>query len=316
VCQACLAEHATEAQVGLYELLVAEARLADATLTRHRDRVIEPIVKTTAAALRVVFRAEEKRVLELLYTVKLPAAKEQGIGDYNVDHTTVDDPELLAALLAAGISVTAYAAILEQTYLATFPGAMQQTVRDVAWQVGRRPPLVIGAPRFRDVALWMRDHSIEFSRKWAPGITETTNRMIRAQLVQGMQAGEGTDALAARVRKVYSQSASTVKGRVPGLAVQDRAEMIARTESSRAYGAARIESGIKLGLQKKEWVLSGSLYAVGTEICALNADMGEIDIRAVFRHGGQAEPAHPNCLCGTRLVVPDDFELPEGLLAA
>ena len=315
MCVPVLARNAGAVDVALYEVRVREAQLADATLHRHRDKVIDPVVDDTAAALRLVFRAEEKRVLELLSMVKLRKATEQGAGDWNVDRTTIYDPETLALLLAAGISVTAYEAILEQTYLAVFPGAMKAAVSDVAWEIGRRPAWVIGAPRFSGVATWMRDHSIRFSRTWAPGITETTNKMIRNQLIQGMRAGEGTDQLAQRIRNVYAESAKTVKGNVPGLAIQDRAELIARTESSRGYGAARIESGIKLGLSEKEWVLSGTPYSY-VDVCMENANQGRIPVNEPFVSGDQAEPAHPNCLCGTRLIVPDGWELPEGLMAA
>ena len=311
MCTVCLAENATDVQVAIYELRVAEARLSKPTIERHRNEVIEPIVTETAAALRVAFRAEEKRVLELLYTVKLPAATEQ----VYVERRTVQDPDTLARLLAAGVSLTAFEAILEQEYLATFSPAMQRVLRDVAWELGHRMPATIGVPLFRDVAMWMRDHAIQFSRKWAPTITETTNRLLRQQLVQGMAAGEGTEQIAERIRSVYKQSARTVKGRVPGLAVQDRASLIARTEAARGYGEARIATGKGLGLRKKAWVLSGTPYSY-VDICMTNAEMEEIDVDEPFAHGGQAEPAHPNCLCNTRLVLPEDFELPEGLLAA
>ena len=87
--------------------------------------------------------------------------------------------------------------------------------------------------------------------------------------------------------------------------LQDRAELIARTESAIADVAGNMisyrESGV---VEKKGWLVGED----SCDECQANADEGDIDLDEAFSDGSDCAPAHPRCTCD---IVPRVSELPD-----
>lgn len=78
---------------------------------------------------------------------------------------------------------------------------------------------------------------------------------------------------------------------------QVRADMITRTEAANSMGQANYATGKENGAETHYWVAAGG----GTDdICAGNADDGEIPFDQAFSSGDLCEPGHPNCECYTQ----------------
>lgn len=110
------------------------------------------------------------------------------------------------------------------------------TGRSAITEAGRDPS------QFDPFTPAIREYFASRPTKIAEDVNEETAKQLRASLSQGVQAGESTYQLRARVEAVFG-SASTM-----------RADRIARTEVSRAQGFADIQawtqSGVVVG---KEW---------------------------------------------------------------
>jgi hypothetical protein len=87
-----------------------------------------------------------------------------------------------------------------------------------------------------------------------------------------------------------------------------RADMITRTEAANSMGMANHATAKENGAQTKSWISAGE---GDDEICAGNADDGEIPIDQAFSSGAMHEPGHPNCECYTEagLIDLDSVEL-------
>jgi hypothetical protein len=287
-----------------YELAVAEARLSKRAVQRRGERVTAPVVKRITADLRYAFRHEAERVMDILANAKLPYQP--------ASEAMTPNAELLAQLLMNGIDLTQYQAIMEDCYRGVMPEAMtdaQRMILDMLGKDYRIGPLgetfisggfkLVRSPAAEQ---WIRDHAIVFGRKYAATVTAKTNTMIRAQIAEGFEKLEGTFDIAKRIKGVYADC------------VDYRAEMIARTEAQRAYGEAEVEQAQQMKVPGKYWISSGSEYAA-VDVCSDNVDMGVIPVGATFAHGGLSVPAHPNCLCSVGLDIPDDYEIPEEMIA-
>jgi hypothetical protein len=311
VCKTCLAPTATEADVRLYDLHVAEARLTTLTVERRRQRVVAPVEKRIAEDLRYVLRRERERVLDLMGQTTL-----RYLG--NVNEAQVEEVNALMRLLLQGVDVNQYQAVLEDGYRATMPGAMDATLRQVLdaagikYRVGPLGDLFLLSNgfklvRFRGAENWIRDNSIVFSRRYAKEVSDRLNLKLRETLADGMAQFEDMYALKQRVKAAYA----TV--------IDSRVEMIARTETNRAYNAAFMETGSRLGVRQKYWISSGSPYA-DIDVCGENAARGNIALYEKFRDTKDREidgpPAHPNCLCSLGLDVQDDYSVPQEFLEA
>lgn len=78
--------------------------------------------------------------------------------------------------------------------------------------------------------------------KIAVDVNDETEKQLRAELTQGINAGESTHQLRARVESVF------------GTASTQRADLIAQTETTRAQAAADIEAWDQSGVvEAKEW---------------------------------------------------------------
>jgi hypothetical protein len=77
-----------------------------------------------------------------------------------------------------------------------------------------------------------------------------------------------------------------------------RAQMIAQTESIRAFTTARLETAKRIGGYKKVWLTHGA----NDNLCTEPEAEGAIEIDTPFIGGYDGPPAHPNCRCYIRLV--------------
>ncbi len=130
-----------------------------------------------------------------------------------------------------------------------------------------------------EVTDYLTDHGLQH----ATGINATTREAIRAQLIEGVQAGEGTDTLAARVKTVFA-------------AARDyRATTIARTETAQAFEYANQralrESGV---VAEKEW-----LTARDERTCPICTPLNGVRVFLGQSFPGGLEPGfiHVSCRC-------------------
>lgn len=112
----------------------------------------------------------------------------------------------------------------------------------------------------------------------AMNIDETTRNKIAQSIKTSINLGENQTAARERLAKVVADT--------------KRADMIARTETVRAYAAGRAEYAKQAGLDVKHWYDSNA-----TDICSDNTAEGWIKASEDFVSGDQNEPAHPNCQC-------------------
>lgn len=127
-------------------------------------------------------------------------------------------------------------------------------------------------------------------------IDDSTREMLRGQVTQGMDEGWSNDRLADEIvdKNAYAFS-------------DDRAEMIARTETAMADVAGNMagyrESGLVVG---KKWITAGD-DEVSLE-CELNGDAGVVGLDDAFPSGASEPPEHPNCRCDVVPVLAEDEE--------
>ena len=132
------------------------------------------------------------------------------------------------------------------------------------------------------------------AKKFASSVNDTTNLMLKKELVEGFAAGEKMPEIKKRISGVFKGSMET------------RAEMIARTETLRynahATEQAFVDSGIVEG---KQWIanpnacpqcadLNGTTVGLGKKFL----DKGGMINEVVFDYEDiVAPPLHPSCEC-------------------
>jgi hypothetical protein len=133
-------------------------------------------------------------------------------------------------------------------------------------------------------------------RRLFKAVSETVDGNVRSELAKGLLEGEGIPELKARVQSVMTNASDY------------GAERIARTESARAYGMARVQAWKESGIVvAHEWMLSGNpceecIKIMETKpIVRLGQPFAVIGGWPVYH-----EPAHPNCGCQTGAVFDDD----------
>ena len=119
-------------------------------------------------------------------------------------------------------------------------------------------------------------------------ITDKTSiENMRTLITDSFKENDTIGQLTRKIRKEFTQYSKV------------RAEMIARTESSNAYGRASLEYYKEAGIQTKQWyTMQDELVS---DICLANEAQGPIPINDNFSSGVQNEPNHVNCRCS---VVP------------
>jgi SPP1 gp7 family putative phage head morphogenesis protein len=123
-------------------------------------------------------------------------------------------------------------------------------------------------------------------------ITKTTRNLIRADVTTAMEEGWSNDQLANKIETSYAFS-------------QDRAAMIARTETAMADVAGNMAAYIeaeKAGVVvKKKWITAEDDKV--SEDCRMNGQAKPRALSAVFPSGAFAPPEHPRCRCDVLPVV-------------
>lgn len=121
--------------------------------------------------------------------------------------------------------------------------------------------------------------------KWA--IDQGTRDRLRLVIAAGLASNDGLDAITQRIEQDFAFS-------------PERADLIARTEISRANEQAKLDGwrdiashGVRV---RKSWLTVGD-DRVDEDICGPNEDEGPIDLDEDFQSGDDAPPGHPNCRC-------------------
>lgn len=109
-------------------------------------------------------------------------------------------------------------------------------------------------------------------------IDETTRSRIAQSIKTSVQLGEDQTAAAKRLESIIADTS--------------RAEMIAYTETVRAYATGRQLYAKQSDATGKYWVNRNAI-----DICADNSAQGTIAIDDDFVSGDANEPAHPRCQC-------------------
>jgi hypothetical protein len=122
----------------------------------------------------------------------------------------------------------------------------------------------------------------------AYNIDQTTRTRIANSIKTSINLGESRQEATDRLQTI--------------IADRNRAAMIARTETVRAFAAGRHQFGRVSGATGKQWSDSNA-----TDDCADNTAQGIIAIDQDFLSGDPYEPAHINCKCLTRLVYADEY---------
>lgn len=121
--------------------------------------------------------------------------------------------------------------LLELLGLDKLAQATVDVLRKVVEKFGGEMAAELGKPAaFEFQGTAVADHLAEYSGTRITGINQTTFEAIRAELVAGVEAGEGIGPLSARIRRVFAEASSY------------RARMIARTEVLRSSNWARMEA--------------------------------------------------------------------------
>lgn len=154
-------------------------------------------------------------------------------------------------------------------------------------------------------APWVDDFIRNRAQQLAGQVNQTTYDAIRQALVDGVAAGESIDAIAARVRQVFSQASET------------RAVTIARTEVISAYNGAAAEGAAALGgeiVAAQEWIATRdgrtreSHAAADGQVVAIGQPFN-----VAGHHGSYpGDPALPadetvNCRCAIAFLTPEEW---------
>src|SRR5207248_467013 len=110
-------------------------------------------------------------------------------------------------------------------------------------------------------------------------IDETTRSRIAQSIKTSISLGEDHTQAVKRLQSVIADA--------------NRADMIAYTETVRAYAEGRKTYAFQSGAGYKVWSDNNAI-----DVCADNTAQGPIPIGETFRSGDDNEPAHPHCLVG------------------
>ena len=155
-------------------------------------------------------------------------------------------------------------------------------------------------------APWVSDFIGARANKLAGQVTQTTYEAIQQAMTDGVQAGEGIDDIARRIRGVFAEAST------------QRATVIARTEVISAYngaavlGAAQMPSDV---VAAQEWIATRDGR---TRSAHSGADGQVVAIGTAFDVGGDslAYPGDPNgkakntvqCRCTVAFLTSDEFD--------
>jgi len=134
---------------------------------------------------------------------------------------------------------------------------------------------------------WLETYTPKFSEN----LEKVNVERLRAELAEGMKAGESIPELTRRIYETYEDWGFR------------RAELIARTETLRASNEAALETYRQSGVvEKKIWITY-----VDEKTCdeCLELDGEVVDLDEDFSGGIDAAPRHPRCRCSCGPLVED-----------
>lgn len=123
---------------------------------------------------------------------------------------------------------------------------------------------------------WARNYGGAMVRQ----VSRTTRDEVARIIGDGIAAGSSNGEIANELQTAYTFS-------------DERAEVIARTETAYADVAGNVASYSEAGVEMKRWVLGSD----SCDLCQENEAAGPIPFDAAFPDGSFAPPAHPNCTC-------------------
>lgn len=130
---------------------------------------------------------------------------------------------------------------------------------------------------FRDKAA---DWAAKNGAKLLKGVSDTTRDFVNRAVARGIDEGFSVSEIADTLKGGYAFS-------------EDRAYVIANTETARADVEGNLEAYREAKVEMKRWLLG----AGACELCQTNAAQGAIPMDEAFSSGDMAPPAHPNCRC-------------------
>jgi len=142
---------------------------------------------------------------------------------------------------------------------------------------------VAGDLRQIDAESYLRLHGAELVKD----LNTFSRQRLAKMLADGLASGDSFDTIATRIMASFDEMNMA------------RALKIARTEASKAWAYAELESARRMEeagfVMVKEWLL-GPLHAV-MDPCDANHEAGAIPLHRPFPSGDMATPQHPNCGC-------------------
>jgi len=143
-------------------------------------------------------------------------------------------------------------------------------------------------PRARVAA---RNMTIEFAKK----ITATTEKRLREVIAKAIEAGDGPDVVARRLRDVFKDAKTS------------RAKLIARTETGKAYNIGQLEAMKQVNIKTKAWLTARDEKVRPSHVDA-ESD-GTIPINEMFSNGLHypGDPSGgPDQICNCRCTLISD----------
>jgi SPP1 gp7 family putative phage head morphogenesis protein len=246
----------------------AKARVNNAYFAK-RDRRLKPYDRAMRAALRSVW-ADELRIM---------LANLRRLGKGLKFSSSILDLILYPKSKLTAAMATSLRAVLASELEAMGQHALDDIKLDIAFDVDN--------PRIQD---WLDTYSLKLSKN----LEDVNEQMIREQLIDGINAGEGIPELTARVHDLFDSWDRA------------RAEMIARTETIRASNQAALEAYHESGVVHfKTWLPAPD----ACDICVEIGLKDPIPLDEPFfddDYGdGQAPPAHVNCRCACAAIIED-----------
>lgn len=191
---------------------------------------------------------------------------------------------------AADFTVSAYTVpendAQVQTEQAVLLGVMLDEIKDGMLQgvLGARETYTkwVGTAQVNDL---ISQQAIDHAAELAKGLSQTTLADVQRSIQKSIGLHENIQQAATRLQEY--------------IANPKRAELIARTESVRAYNAGIHDYGKRTGAVTHSWEsLPGADEGSDTTPCLDNDAQGEIPLDEDFTSGDPYPPAHPRCRCG------------------
>ena len=114
-------------------------------------------------------------------------------------------------------------------------------------------------------------------------VSRTTQLRVREVIENAVREGRPLNEVQRLLREDFAFS-------------KQRAQLIARTETTKVLGQGRKAIAVSENRNEKKWQTQGD-NLVSTTICGPNSEAGWIPIGDTFPHGEDTIPGHPNCRC-------------------